>query len=233
MIMLNANTPYISPVAISHSAETPVAVEEYGGTTETVLSILEFGNTVYKFPCGLTINSVADYVSRDLICWSSNLGASIAGKGDSVFAAQEDFKTELHTVFQRLYRKRPFEMNEQEQKLWQDLVTVIDVHLYKTTTPLVVREVGQISYGMISRPYRIKWLTGYNYIIDPNRVPPELMSMKTGQYVEAVVKRDPVTHRELEIVSVKPISFHLPNEQEAKRIWEEMPAADLPEGGWD
>lgn len=232
MIMLNTNTPYISHVAISYSAETSVAVEECG-TTEAVLYSLEFGNTVYKFPRGLTINSVGDYVSGDWICWSSDLDASVIGKGDSVLAAQEDFKNELHTAFQRLYRKRPFEMNKQEQKQWQRLTNVIDVHLYKTTTPLIVREVGQISNGMISRPYRIKWLTGYNYIIDPHNVPNELMSMKPGQYIEAVVERDPLTHKERKIVSVKSISFRLPNEQEAKRIWEEMPAADLPEGCWD
>jgi hypothetical protein len=100
-------------------------------------------------------------------------------------------------------------------------------------TPIVVREVGQISYGMISRPYRIKWLTGYNIVIDPYRVPPELMSLKPGQYIDAVVKRDPVTHKEIEILSVQSIAFHLPTEAEAKNFLETLPVARLAEGSWD
>ena len=223
---------YVPPVQVSYSAEDSVGYEEFG-TTEVKLNSLKFGDTTYDFLQEITVKGVMDFETRDWFCRSSDLESSITGKGDTSVSAQEDFKNQLHAVFQQLYRKRPFEMNEKEQRQWQRLVNVVDVHHYRTTTPIVVQEIGQVSYGKISRPYRIKWLTGYNYIIDPSRVPGELMSMKTGQYVEAVVKRDPVTHRELEIVSIKPISFHLPNEKEAKKMWDEMPAAKLPEGGWD
>jgi hypothetical protein len=232
MIMLNANINYIPPVSISYSAGTPVGLEEFGAT-ETILGSLKIGNTIYRFLQEISVKSVRNHQTEDWICWSSSLDDSIVGKGDTFSSAENDFRNQLHAVFQKLYRKRPFEMNAQESSLWEKLVNVIDVHHYRTTTPLIVREVGQVSYGMISRPYQIKWLTGHNYIIDSSRVPDNLMSMRTGQYIDAVVKRDPVTHKVLEIVSVKSISFHLPNNNEAKRIWEEMPVAQLPEGGWD
>ncbi|MBC8378030.1 MAG: hypothetical protein H8E62_02535 [Planctomycetes bacterium] len=232
MITMQTNTNYIPPVRMSYSAEASIGKDEFGAT-EKSLNRLQFGNTSYRFLQEISINSIRDYESGDWICWSSDLDPSIFGKGDTEVSSQEDFKNQIHVVFQQLYRKRPFEMNEREQQLWQRLCNVIDVYHYRTTTPIVVQEIGQVSYGKISRPYRIKWLTGYNYIIDPSQVPPELMSMKTGQYVEAVVKRDPVTHQELEIVSIKPISFRLPNEKEAKTMWDKMPAAELPEGGWD
>ena len=232
MIMLQAHMNYIPPVKVSYSAEMPDRWEEYGAT-EKSLNSLQFGNTNYRFLQEICINSVRDTKFGDWICWSPELESSITGKGDTVVSAQEDFKNQLHAIFQRLYRKRPFEMNIQEQRQWQRLCNVIDVHYYRTTTPLVVQEIGQVSYGKISRPCRIKWLTGHNYIIDPSTVPHELMSMKPGQYIEAVVKRDPVTHREREIVSVRPISFRLPSDKEAEKVWHTMPVAELPEGGWD
>lgn len=232
MIMLQANMNYIPPVRISYSAETTVG-QEWSGATENNLDCLIIGSTTYRLKQEIGIKSVMDYISEDWICWSSDLGSSIAGKGNTFVSAQEDFKNQLHTIFQRLYRKRPFEMNENEKRQWQRLINIIDVPLYRATTPIVVQEIGQISYGRISRPYRIKWLTGSNYIIDTGKVPPELMSLRTGQYIEAIVKRDPVTHREIEINSIKPISFRLPNDKEARKMWDSISPAELHEGGWD
>lgn len=232
MAVMQANMNYIPPVRISYSVNALVDWDESGATEETLRS-LQFGNTIYRFSQEIDLNNIRDYKTGDWSCWSSEIESSIVGKGDTSLTAIEDFKNQLHTIFQRLYRKRPFEMDKQERNQWQRLISVIDVHNYRTTTPIVVQEVGQVSFGKIARPYRIKWLTGHNYIIDPSKVSPELMSMKPGQYVEAVVKRDSVTHKELEIISVKPISFHLPNNKNAERFWDEMPAADLPDGGWD
>jgi hypothetical protein len=232
MIVMPPNVNYLPPVRMSYSAEAVVEWEELGAAGE-VLRDLQFGKTIYRFLKQIALNNIRNSETGEWACWSSELNASIWGKGDNSQSAREDFKTQLHTVFQRLYHMRPFEMEELERDQWQRLVNVIDVHNYRTTTPVVVQEVGQVSFGKIARPYRVKWLTGHNYIIDPGKVAPELMSMKPGQYIEAVVKRDPVTHRELEIVSVRPISFHLPNETAAKRIWDDMSAADLPEGGWE
>jgi hypothetical protein len=123
-------------------------------------------------------------------------------------------------------------MSEEERARWSDLAKVIDILEYKMTTPVVVREIGQVSYGMISRPQRIKWIRGENYFIDPTRVPGELMGCAPGQWVEAVVKRDPVNHRILEIESINKIRFRIPTESEIEKMWESMPKADLTSDSW-
>lgn len=216
---------------ISFSAETSSQKDGFGATVEN-LNSLSFGSTEYRFLQNIVVRGV--YIFPDgWLCWSRDLGSAFVGKGETYSSAVDDFKNQLHVIFQRLYRKRPFEMNDHEREQWQKLINVIDVYHYRTTTPLVVREIGQVSYGRGSRPYRIKWLSGSNYIIDLNNVPDELMSLKTGQYIEAVVKRDPVTHKEIEILSVHPISFHLPTNKQAEAFWDKMPVAKLPEGGWD
>lgn len=227
-----ANINMIPPARTFYSAEASSQSEEFGAT-DINLNSLNFGDAEYRFLQEIRVQGVWNCDSNEWACWSSDLGVMFVGKGDTLISAFDDFKNQLHTIFQRLYRKRPFEMDAQEQEQWNRLVNTIDVYHYRTTTPITVREVGQISYGMISRPYRIKWLTGYNYIIDTNKVPAELMSLKPGRYVEAVVKRDPITHKEIEILSVQPISFHVPSEAEAKKFWDNIPAADLPTGGWE
>jgi predicted RNase H-like HicB family nuclease len=154
------------------------------------------------------------------------------GKGQTAEEAFEDLKINIHADFQRLHRKRPFEMSEEESARWSNLASVIDVLEYKMTTPVVVREIGQVSYGMISRPQRIKWIRGENYFIDPTKVPGDLMGCVTGQWIEAVVKRDPINHRVLEIESVNKIRFRIPSESEIKSFWENMPEANLESDDW-
>ncbi len=155
------------------------------------------------------------------------------GIGNTRKEAFDELRLEIHTDFQRFLRKPRFEMSEEESLKWIQLSSVIDLLEYKLTTPLELREIGCVSYQRKSRPTRIKWLSGYNYIIDPEQVPPELMSCKTGQWIEAVVKRDPVTYRELSIDSISKISFRIPSDSDIEQSWEDMPKADLPEKSWD
>jgi hypothetical protein len=154
------------------------------------------------------------------------------GKGQTAEKAFEDLKVNIHVDFQRLLRMRPFEMGEEEKSKWSSLASVVDLLEYKITTPLIVREIGQISYGKISRPQRIKWIRDENYFIDPTKVPGELMACAPGQWIEAVVKRDPVSHRILEIESIGKIKFRIPRESEIKEIWESMPKKDLESDDW-
>jgi len=231
MLLVQNNVDYVPLARTSYSSEVSSQRDEFGAT-DANLSCLGFKDGEYRFLRNIAVQGICNF-SEGWLCWSRDLGASFIGKGDAFVSAFEDFKNQLHTIFQRLYRMRPFEMSDQEQEQWRKLVNLIDVHHYRTTTPLVVREVGQVSYGQISRPYRIKWLSGNNYIIDRNSVPENLMALKPGRYIEAVVKRDPVTHKEIEILSVQPISFHLPTDKQAKEYWDKMPVAKLPEGRWD
>lgn len=118
-------------------------------------------------------------------------------------------------------------MAEQDQVRWMEITNIIDLLDYKTTTPVVVREIGCVSYQRISRPARIKWLSGKNYCIDPDKVPGELMSCGPGQWIEAIVKRDPITHLEIEIESINRISFRIPTDSEVRGFWDNLPEADL------
>jgi hypothetical protein len=154
------------------------------------------------------------------------------GRGKTPHEAREDLEIQIHTDFQRLYAKRPFEMTDDEQRRWCQIAGVIDVLNYRMTTPLVVREMGQVSYGKISRPYRIKWLNGKNYTIEPDKVPGELMSCAPGQWIEAVVLKDPMTFGIVEIQSITKVKFRLPTDSEIEEFWNDMPIADLDSGEW-
>jgi len=154
------------------------------------------------------------------------------GKGSTSDEAYEDLKINIHVDFQQLHMKRPFEMSKEESTRWSNLASVIDVLEYKMTTPLVVREIGQISYGKRSRPFRIKWITGENYIIVPEKVPGELMACRTSEWIEAVVKRHPVNHQVLEIESINRIRFRIPTDNEILNFWENIPQAELPRSDW-
>jgi len=197
-----------------------------------------FGWQVYQFDIGATsyrflqpVNVSCSPTIEDWVCYINCLG-NYAGIGSNREEAFEQLKISIHVDFQRLCRKRPFEMDEEERANWMQLANVIDLLHYKRTTPIVVKEVGCVSYGRISRPYQIKWLSKKNYIIEPSKVPGELMSCRTGQWIEAVVKRDPVTHREIEIESISKISFRIPSESEAREFWKDMPEADFETTDW-
>lgn len=187
------------------------------------------GSTAYRFFKTVQRNEIP---SED--GWLSYISQlpNYTGKGQTAEEAFEDLRVNIHVDFQRLLRMRPFEMSEEEKSKWSSLASVIDLLEYKITTPLIVREIGQVSHGMISRPKRIKWIRDENYIIEPSRVPGELMACATGQWIEAVVKRDPVSHKILEIESISKIKFRIPRESEIKEIWESMPRTNLESDDW-
>lgn len=198
------------------------ASSEHSSTLDNFTSF-EVGNTKYILICPLNITTV--YLDQKYIwlCQSQTSGLKYVGiSKKNRESAIEDFKYQLHIRFQQLYAKRPFEMTEDEYNEWIKLANTIDLLHYKTTTPLETREIGCVSYWKLSYPYRIKWITDENYIIDPSKVPGELMSCKTGQWIEAVVKRDPVNYKVLHISSFKKIRFHVPSEEEAQRNWEKL-----------
>ena len=187
------------------------------------------GSTSYKF---FKVVQRCDLPVED--GWISYINElhTYTGKGKTVEDALEDLKINIHVDFQRLLRMRPFEMSDEEKTKWSNLASIVDLLEYKMTTPMVVREIGQVSFGKISRPQIIKWIRDEEYFIDPDRVPGELMGCATGQWIEAVVKRDPVKHKILEIESINKIRFRIPNESQAKRIWENIPKADLESDDW-
>lgn len=228
-------SPTIEQCAMYDSAHGAVEVEQGISISADMSSfpwpLKEFsvGSMVYLF---LRPIQRHDILSEDgWVSYIRELPKHI-GKGQTADEAFEDLKINIHVDFQRLYKKRPFEMTEQEQLAWLRLTNVIDLLHYRTTTPIVMKEIGSISYGMISRPFAIEWISGKTYLIEPHKVPGDLMGCKPGQWIEAVVKRDPLTYREIEIESITKISFHLPSETEVKKFWKSLPKADVQTTDW-
>lgn len=184
---------------------------------------IKVGETTYKLLSSIDTLASFDPIEKKWECRNYSgkfnyIGISEASSEDAI----ENFKLQIHIHFQQLYSKRPFEMTEEEYNEWIKLANTIDLLHYKTTNPIETREVGRISYWKVSYPYRIKWLTDENYIIDPLKVPGELMSYKPGQWIEAVVKRHPVSYKVLSISSIKKIRFRIPRPEEAQGYWDNM-----------
>jgi hypothetical protein len=158
--------------------------------------------------------------------------AGYVGGGETPDQALEELKMQIHADFQILLRKRPFEMDDGEHSKWVQLTSVIDLLYYKTTTPIITHEIGRVSFGKIARPHHIEWINDTRYPIDPQRTPGELMSCRTGQWIEAVVRRNPVSHVILGIDSIRKISFRIPSESELNSVWEAMPEAKAESDEW-
>lgn len=190
---------------------------------------MRVGATYYCFIRPVVINHVP--TAKGWICYVRGL-AGYAGQSDTPEQAFDDLSIQIHTAFQTLVRKRPFEMDEDERSRWVQLTSIIDLLHYRTTTPVTTYEIGQVHWDMIARPHHIEWVSGRSYLIEPHRVPGELMGCRPGQWIEAVVRRNPISHAVIEIESVRRISFRVPNDSELKSAWEAMAEAQLQPGDW-
>lgn len=199
---------------------------EYSSSFDS-LQYIKVGETSYKLLSPIVTATVYVPDQKLWVCHTGGKFKYVGISKESREAALKEFELQIHTRFQQLYSKRPFEMIEDEYGEWIKLANTIDLLHYKTTTPLETREVGCVSYWRLSYPYRIKWLTDENYIIDPSKVPAELMSYKPGQWIEAVVKRDPVNYKVLNISSIKKIRFHIPTDREAQNYWDKIKKIEL------
>ena len=216
---------------IDTSFENVVNIEEgflsnlelMNSTSYHCMDSFAVGESSYKFIRRVRVNQ--EPLPKGWLCYINEL-ANYRGYGITEQEALKDLKVNLHADFQQLSKKRPFEMSEEEKERWMEMTNIIDLLDYKTTTPVVVREIGCVSYHKVSRPVRIKWLSGRNYSIEPDKVPGELMSCRPGQWIEAVVKRNPLTHKEIEIDSFSRISFRIPTDSEIKKFWGSLPEAE-------
>lgn len=190
---------------------------------------IEIGKIKYKLLAPLKTATIYIPNQKLWVCHTNDRFKYVGISKKSRDAAIEDFIFQIHVRFQQLYSKRPFEMIEDEHNEWIKLANTIDLLHYKTTTPLKLREIGCVSFKNYPYPYRIKWLTDENYIINPSKVPGELMNFRPGQWVEAIVERCPVNHNVLGISSVRKIKFHIPRSGEAQRYWDNMERIELDE----
>ena len=204
------------------------------GITEQLLGTeIKVGTTKYKLLTSLQIISNWDWFEEVQICWAKEL-SYYHGKGDTISEAEQNWKESIHLDFQRLYRRRPFEMDESERERWRLLLNIIDVLHYRQTTPLSLREVGRVSYEKLSYPTKIKWIDGRTDNITLDVVPPELAECRTGQWIEAIVKRNPVTKKLICIDHIQKIrSIHISKEPPPQDEWESIPKANLEKSEWN
>ena len=204
-----------------------------GITERTLITEIKIGTIRYKLLTPLQTISIWDRLERSQICSAEEL-SDYHGKGDTISEAEQNLKESIHLDFQRLYRKRPFEMDESERKRWRLLVNIIDVLHYRQTTPLSLREIGRVSYGRLSYPTKIEWIDGRTDNITLDVVPPELAECRTGQWIEAIVKRNPVTKKLIHIDHIQKVrSIYIPKESPPQDEWESMPRADLAKSEWN
>lgn len=199
-------------------------------TSTNTLRVVKVGSAVYRFEEPLQL--AHGWVAGTWVCCTT--GFPYVGRGETPALARREWERQFHAGFQALYGKRPFEMTTEESRRWGELVSVVDVDSYRKETPLSMRQLGEVRYGHAQYPTMVRWLDGRRDRIELEAVPAELASCRPGQWIDAVVLRDPVTNRLQRITHMDKIATVHPmtNEQAAKHL-DAVEPADLPKTGWD
>jgi hypothetical protein len=196
------------------------------------LMYLWVGSTRYEFVKQVRV--LHSWEGDEWVCWSPELGWGCDGHGDTPLLARQDWERTVHATFQILYGMRPFEMSESERKQWQHLVAAIDVCRYRETTPVCLRQIGQVRWGNRPYPSKIVWIDGAEEQFSLEQVPSELAGCRPGRWIEADVQRDPVTGRLIRIDHIQRIAEVRPlTEPQVSETLEALPKADLPKREWD
>jgi hypothetical protein len=203
-----------------------------GGTVP--LSHLQVGETDYRLRRPVQGTFVlAGGVSWEF--WVEGFSPLFIGQGPHAEAAYLDWRDQVHVAFQDLYRKRPFEMTQEEREKWTILEDLIDVVGYRNETPVLVRQLGQVTQGR-PWPRQITWVDGAKeHDLDLALMPDEFASYKPGQWFEAIVERDPLTWRMLRVRFVQRTPTINPlSGAELERYWASLPTtASLPKSKRD
>lgn len=160
--------------------------------------------------------------------WVDPFGHELLGTGSSIGEARRDWELQGHGRFQSLYCKRPFEMTPQEEANWESMEELIDVAAYRTTTPVVAREIGWVRRAR-PLPKEVEWVSGRKESVPVADMPAPYAGFKPGQWFEAIVARDPVSGRFLKGLHVERIR-QVPKLRGKKLedSWASLPTADLP-----
>ena len=234
-MFLSAQTPLTATAGMVQNMQAGAHDEEIirGGTSVTgkvLINKISVGLTAYELVRPIQVNHSWEEL---WFCWAQEFGFNYVGQAETLSKAYDNWQELVHADFQKLYRKRSFEMTDTERERWKLLVAVIDVFNYKQTTPLSLREIGCVSYGKKAYPTRIKWINGSYDIISLSQVPPELAECQPSQWIEAIVKRDPIMNRLITIDHIEKISsLRIPSLEKLQENWESLPKAELPQSEW-
>lgn len=201
--------------------------------TRRSLDVIRFGVTTYRLrrsTHGAFAPSLTDPTGEFLV---EGFSRSIVGTGGTPDDAFRDWKTKFHTTFQRLYVLRPFEMQEADRRTWGTIENMIDIEQYRAAQPLIVRQIGTVTKA---RPYPlvVTWEDGTREKVHLERMPGEFATYKAGQPFEALVHRDPVSHKLIRVDFVKRLPGESLKKDASQALWDSTPtSATLADTTWD
>lgn len=114
---------------------------------------------------------------------------SVSGEGDSPQNAISTFKEAFHARFQELIAKRPFEMNVHERASWDEIRRLVNVELYRSRQPVLLRQFGEV-VSVRTGHRAVRWEGTGRETVDLAKFPGEFASYCVGQPFEAYVERD-------------------------------------------
>lgn len=159
----------------------------------------------------------------------------VIGRANTPQAAAEDWRNQVHAMFQQLLAMRPFEMEATDRAKWRSLESAIDSAQLRRSTPVRMRQLGRVLY--LKRPYpcAIHWAGGGRDQVSFELMPPEFPSFKPGQWIEAICERDPLTGRLLRIPHVERIpEIRMMTCHQQNQYWDSLPVSEsLPESDLD
>jgi hypothetical protein len=195
---------------------------------------LAVGDTVYRSRSGIIGVFLPGHIGAQGKFAVPELVPYFVGRGRNFEQGFADWLNQVHSRFQDLYYKRPFEMTREEAEVWAALESVIDVPAYKIYTPLRIRQAGKV-VGYRAYPERIEWEDGQKESVRLDQMPGQFAAYKAGQPFEAVVLRDPVDFRLIRVTDVRRTSgLPMMKRDEFDGLISRIPTtASLPDADWD
>jgi hypothetical protein len=126
-------------------------------------------------------------------------------------------------------------MRESEKAVWQLLESQINVNVYRTTTPLTVRQIGKVAARVRPLPELIEWEDGHKEKVRLDQMPGEFAAYQPGQVFEAIVTRDPTDFRLLKVTHIHRIrSLPRMTPREFGDLISSVPTTStLPDADWE
>ena len=138
-------------------------------------------------------------------------------------------------IFQRLYVMRPFEMDATDLRRWDAILGQVNIERYRyEQQPLTVLQQGRVVRAR-PLPELVQWEDGTRERVSVKQMPDEFAGYRVGQWFEAVVHRQPITHKLVKVEYIKRLPPRQSrNPKEAKELWDSLPtSASLPDTDWD
>ncbi len=191
---------------------------------------IEIGGTIY--PLREEISGVFETIGADLIQFKvEGSEPFFVGRGGTNGEAFRDWCDQVHSAFQALYRRRQFELSQEEEPRWTVLKGLIDVDAYWERTPVVLNETGWITGPSIGMREVTWWPSERRELVPLDKMPVEFAGFGSNQWFDAIVERDRRTwalRRSRHVQKTEPIA-PMDEEEAAEQLAAATPISALPE----